>query len=76
MNGIQVIRQGNSERETDCRYERTLPFEGCYKVARKPCHRGGCGLLDLAATQSVVLAVVSISFMLLMRWYQGRRDYH
>ncbi|PTX64619.1 iron(III) transport system permease protein [Melghirimyces profundicolus] len=33
------------------------------------------GNLDMAATQSVILSVISISFLLLMRWYQGRRDY-
>jgi iron(III) transport system permease protein len=33
------------------------------------------GDLDMAATQSVILSVISISFLLVMRWYQGRRDY-
>ncbi|MGI6125992.1 MAG: ABC transporter permease [Planifilum sp.] len=33
------------------------------------------GDLEMAATQSVILSVFSISFLLLMRWYQGRRDY-
>lgn len=32
--------------------------------------------LGMAATQSVILSVISISFLLFMRWYQGRRDYH
>ena len=31
------------------------------------------GAYDLAATQSTVLSVVSILFLLLMRWYQNRR---
>ncbi|NUT18771.1 MAG: iron ABC transporter permease [Hamadaea sp.] len=31
------------------------------------------GMYELAAAQSTVLAVVSIGFLLLMRWYQGRR---
>ncbi|MEV6964829.1 iron ABC transporter permease [Hamadaea sp. NPDC051192] len=31
------------------------------------------GMYELAAAQSTVLAVVSIAFLLLMRWYQGRR---
>lgn len=29
----------------------------------------------MAATQSVILSIVSISFLLFMRWYQNRRDY-
>jgi iron(III) transport system permease protein len=33
------------------------------------------GDLNMAATQSVILSVISISFLLWMRWYQGRRDY-
>jgi iron(III) transport system permease protein len=33
------------------------------------------GDLDMAATQSVILSIISISFLLVMRWYQGRRDY-
>ncbi|NGP45458.1 iron ABC transporter permease [Bacillaceae bacterium SIJ1] len=33
------------------------------------------GDLEMAATQSVILSVVSISFLLFMRWYQGRKDY-
>ncbi|WP_156290598.1 ABC transporter permease [Oceanobacillus salinisoli] len=33
------------------------------------------GDLEMAATQSVVLTAVSISFLLFMRWYQNRRDY-
>ncbi|GGA47947.1 iron ABC transporter permease [Kroppenstedtia guangzhouensis] len=33
------------------------------------------GNLDMAAAQSVILSVISISFLLFMRWYQGRRDY-
>ncbi|MCP2328797.1 iron(III) transport system permease protein [Hamadaea flava] len=31
------------------------------------------GMYELAAAQSTVLAVVSIAFLLMMRWYQGRR---
>lgn len=31
------------------------------------------GMYELAAAQSTVLAVASIAFLLLMRWYQGRR---
>jgi iron(III) transport system permease protein len=31
------------------------------------------GAHDLAATQATVLAIVSIGFLLAMRWYQGRR---
>ena len=31
------------------------------------------GAYDLAAAQSTVLSVVSILFLLLMRWYQNRR---
>jgi iron(III) transport system permease protein len=34
------------------------------------------GDLNMAATQSMILSVVSISFLLFMRWYQGRREYH
>ncbi|MFB4474198.1 ABC transporter permease [Oceanobacillus caeni] len=33
------------------------------------------GDLEMAATQSIILTVVSISFLLFMRWYQNRRDY-
>lgn len=33
------------------------------------------GDLEMAATQSVILSIVSISFLLFMRWYQGRKDY-
>lgn len=33
------------------------------------------GDMGIAATQSVILSIVSISFLLFMRWYQGRRDY-
>ncbi|MCG0239130.1 MAG: iron ABC transporter permease [Firmicutes bacterium] len=33
------------------------------------------GDLDLAAAQATVLSMVSIAFLLLMRWYQGQRSY-
>lgn len=33
------------------------------------------GNLDMAATQSTILSIVSISFLLLMKWYQSRRNY-
>lgn len=33
------------------------------------------GDLDMAATQSTILSVMSILFLLLMRWYQGARNY-
>lgn len=33
------------------------------------------GNLDMAATQSTILSIVSISFLILMRWYQGRRNF-
>ncbi|MEI3607548.1 iron ABC transporter permease [Pseudogracilibacillus sp. SE30717A] len=33
------------------------------------------GDLEMAATQSVILSLVSISFLLFMRWYQNRKDY-
>ncbi|SFB10719.1 iron(III) transport system permease protein [Lentibacillus halodurans] len=33
------------------------------------------GDLEMAATQSVILSLVSISFLLFMRWYQSRKDY-
>lgn len=33
------------------------------------------GNLDMAATQSTILSFVSISFLLIMRWYQNRRNY-
>src|SRR5690625_7635017 len=29
----------------------------------------------MAATQFIILSVVSISFLLFMRWYQSRKDY-
>lgn len=31
--------------------------------------------LETAATQSVILSIVSIAFLLFMRWYQNRKDY-
>ncbi|MBD3181867.1 ABC transporter permease subunit [Candidatus Poribacteria bacterium] len=31
--------------------------------------------LNMAATQSVILSFISISFLLIMRWYSGRRQY-
>lgn len=31
--------------------------------------------LEMAATQSIILSMVSIGFLLFMRWYQGRKDY-
>lgn len=31
--------------------------------------------LEMAAVQSVILSVISIAFLLFMRWYQSRRDY-
>lgn len=31
--------------------------------------------LEMAAVQSVILSVISIAFLLFMRWYQNRRDY-
>ncbi|WP_026679357.1 ABC transporter permease [Fictibacillus gelatini] len=33
------------------------------------------GNMEMAATQSVILSIVSISFLLFMRWYQNRKDY-
>jgi iron(III) transport system permease protein len=33
------------------------------------------GNLDMAASQSTILSVVSIVFLLIMRWYQGLRNY-
>ena len=33
------------------------------------------GNLEMAATQSMILSFVSISFLILMRWYQNRRNY-
>lgn len=33
------------------------------------------GNLEMAATQSTILSVVSITFLLIMRWYQNRRNY-
>ncbi|MFI8494350.1 MULTISPECIES: iron ABC transporter permease [Peribacillus] len=33
------------------------------------------GDMEIAATQSVILSIVSISFLLFMRWYQNRKDY-
>lgn len=33
------------------------------------------GDLEMAATQSVILSMVSISFLLFMRWFQNRKDY-
>jgi iron(III) transport system permease protein len=33
------------------------------------------GDLDMAATQSTILSVVSVLFLLIMRWYQGARNY-
>ncbi|RDW20616.1 ABC transporter permease [Oceanobacillus chungangensis] len=33
------------------------------------------GDLEMAATQSVILTIVSVSFLLFMRWYQNRKDY-
>ncbi|WP_442604527.1 ABC transporter permease [Paenibacillus sp. KN14-4R] len=33
------------------------------------------GSLEMASAQSAILSVVSILFLLLMRWYQGRRSY-
>lgn len=31
--------------------------------------------MDMAATQAVVLSIISITFLLVMRWYSGRRQY-
>ncbi|MFS0762074.1 ABC transporter permease [Peribacillus phoenicis] len=33
------------------------------------------GDMEIAATQSVILSIVSISFLVFMRWYQNRKDY-
>lgn len=33
------------------------------------------GNLDMAATQSTILSLVSIAFLILMKWYQNRRNY-
>ncbi|WP_406944134.1 ABC transporter permease [Halobacillus sp. SY10] len=33
------------------------------------------GNLEMAATQSVILSIISISFLLFMRWFQSRKDY-
>ncbi|TGV30868.1 iron ABC transporter permease [Mesorhizobium sp. M00.F.Ca.ET.186.01.1.1] len=33
------------------------------------------GDLDMAAAQSTILSIVSIAFLLIMRWYQGARNY-
>ncbi|MFC3883017.1 ABC transporter permease [Bacillus songklensis] len=33
------------------------------------------GNLEMAAAQSVILSIVSISFLLFMRWHQNRKDY-
>ncbi|MBL5768425.1 iron ABC transporter permease [Heyndrickxia sporothermodurans] len=33
------------------------------------------GDMEIAATQSVILSIVSISFLIFMRWYQNRKDY-
>ncbi|MYL34367.1 ABC transporter permease subunit [Pontibacillus yanchengensis] len=33
------------------------------------------GNLEMAATQSIILSAVSISFLLFMRWFQNRKDY-
>jgi iron(III) transport system permease protein len=33
------------------------------------------GNLDMAATQSTILSFVSITFLIIMRWYQNRRNY-
>jgi iron(III) transport system permease protein len=33
------------------------------------------GDLDMAATQSTILSIVSVAFLLIMRWYQGARNY-
>ncbi|HLR51877.1 MAG TPA: iron ABC transporter permease [Candidatus Avamphibacillus sp.] len=33
------------------------------------------GKLDMAATQSTILSIVSIAFLILMTWYQNRRNY-
>lgn len=33
------------------------------------------GNLDMAATQSTILSIVSIAFLIIMKWYQGRKNY-
>lgn len=33
------------------------------------------GNLDMAATQSTILSIVSVLFLFMMRWYQNRRNY-
>jgi len=33
------------------------------------------GNLDMAATQSTILSIVSIAFLIIMKWYQNRRNY-
>ncbi|MED4077836.1 ABC transporter permease [Lysinibacillus fusiformis] len=33
------------------------------------------GNLEMAATQSMILSFVSITFLMMMRWYQNRRNY-
>ncbi|MFS0783957.1 ABC transporter permease [Bacillus sp. 1P06AnD] len=33
------------------------------------------GNLDMAATQSTILSLVSIAFLLIMRWYQSKRNF-
>jgi iron(III) transport system permease protein len=33
------------------------------------------GNLDMAATQSTILSIVSILFLIIMKWYQNRRNY-
>lgn len=33
------------------------------------------GNLDMAATQSTILSIVSITVLFIMRWYQGQRNY-
>lgn len=33
------------------------------------------GDLEMAAAQSTILSIVSVAFLLLMRWYQGARNY-
>lgn len=33
------------------------------------------GNLDMAATQSTILSIVSITFLIIMKWYQNRRNY-
>lgn len=33
------------------------------------------GNLEMAATQSTILSIVSVTFLIIMRWYQNRRNY-